>query len=161
MAGGATYSEARSCYEISREFGKEVYLATTHMITPKTFTRQISLLSRGRKELGLPADRAPPKMPAWMSEPPPGAQQPKPASPQLVANGRPQAHAQSQPPTAAMQQMKLAPQQAAPHQSHASSRPASSTTPEPSKSTFKDPAQMAKEKEGKKEKKHHFKVWKN
>ncbi|KAK5938534.1 syntaxin binding protein 1 [Knufia obscura] len=160
MAGGATYSEARSCYEISREFGKEVYLATTHMITPKTFTRQVSLLSRGRRELGLPTDQAPPKMPAWMSEPPPAAQQPKSASPQPVANGRPQVQSQPQPPTAAMQKMNLAPQ---PPQSHSSSnaRPASSSKPEPPKSTFKDPAQMAKEKEGKKEKKHHFKVWKN
>ena len=169
VAGGATYSEARSCYEISREFGKEVYLATTHMITPKSFTRQVSLLSRGRRELGLPADQAAPKMPAWMSDPPPGAQQPKPASPQPAANGRPsgQTQAQAQPPTAAMENMHLAPQQPQGpqgpqrHQSHGSSRPASSSKPEPAKSTFKDPAQMAKEKEGKKEKKHHFKVWKN
>ncbi|KIW21181.1 hypothetical protein PV08_01761 [Exophiala spinifera] len=78
VAGGATYSEARACYEVSRMAGKEVFLATTHMITPKNFLRQVSLLSSGRKQLDLPLDRTQPKLPAWMSEPPPQAQQPRP-----------------------------------------------------------------------------------
>lgn len=168
MAGGATYSEARACYEISRDFGKEVYLATTHMITPKSFNRQVSLLSRSRKELGLPVDRAVPQMPPWMSDPPPGSQQPKPTVPQAVANGRPpqQIPPAAQPPTVAMAKMNLAPQSQA--QAQPSSRPATSSSSkaekhhkEESKSTFKTPAELAKEKEGKKEKKHHFKVWKN
>ncbi|KAK5098390.1 syntaxin binding protein 1 [Lithohypha guttulata] len=173
MAGGATYSEARSCYEIAREYGKEVYLATTHMITPRSFTRQVSLLSRSRRELGLPMDRDPPKMPAWMSEPPPAAMQPKPPQPQSIPNGKPpfqtqaqpQPQPQPQPPVAAMQKMNLAPQ----GQPQVNNRPSSSrqetkhdSKHEPPKSTFKTPAELAKEKaEGKKEKKHHFKVWKN
>lgn len=102
IAGGATYAEARACYEVSRMAGKEVFLATTNMITPKNFLRQISLLSAGRKQLDLPADRAAPRLPAWLSEPPSQAQQPRP---QLGPNGRP---ADSMPPpTQAMQNMSL------------------------------------------------------
>jgi len=104
MAGGATYAEARACYEVSRMAGKEVFLATTHMITPKTFLRQVSLLSAGRKQLDLPMDRAAPKLPAWMSEPPPQALQPRPQQP---ANGRPPER--KQPPTAAMANMNINP----------------------------------------------------
>jgi len=96
VAGGATYAEARACYDVSRMAGKEVFLVSTHMVTPKTFLRHVSLLSASRKQLGLPADQAPPKLPAWMSEPPPQALQPKPQAP---PNGGP--------PTAAMQNMSL------------------------------------------------------
>ena len=159
MAGGATYSEARSCYEISQQFGKEVFLATTHMLTPKTFTRQVSMLSRGRGELALPVDSGPPKLPAWMSEPPPGAAKPPTVQQPQTSNGRPAkvvSEPQPVPPTAQMQRMNLTPQP----QSHSSGRPASSARPEPPKSTFKDPAQLAKEKEGKKDKKSHFNMFK-
>lgn len=96
IAGGATYAESRACYEVSRMAGKEVFLASTHMVTPKNFLRQISLLSSGRKQLNLPADQAPPKLPAWMSEPPPQALQPRPQAP---PNGGP--------PTDAMRNMSL------------------------------------------------------
>ncbi|EXJ78628.1 hypothetical protein A1O1_09029 [Capronia coronata CBS 617.96] len=85
VAGGATYAEARACYDVSKTAGKEIFLATTHMITPKNFLRQLSLLSAGRKQLDLPIDRAPPKLPTWMSEPPPQSLQPKPQAP---PNGR-------------------------------------------------------------------------
>jgi syntaxin-binding protein 1 len=102
VAGGATYTEARACYEVSRMAGKEVFLATTHMITPKTFLRQLSLLSSGRKQLDLPADRPPPKLPSWMSDPPPQAQQPRPQAP---PKGPPQD--QFRPPTNAMANMNL------------------------------------------------------
>ena len=102
MAGGATYAEARACYEVSRMAGKEVFLATTHMTTPKNFLRQVSLLSAGRKQLDLPMDRAPPKIPAWMTEPPPQALQAKPQQP---PNGRPPNS--NQPPTSAMANMNI------------------------------------------------------
>jgi syntaxin-binding protein 1 len=98
MGGGATYAEARACYEVSRMAGKEVFLATTHMVTPKSFLRQVSLLSAGRKQLDLPMDRQAPRLPAWMSERPPQAQQPPSHA---GANG------QSGPPTAAMGKMNL------------------------------------------------------
>ncbi|KIW86379.1 hypothetical protein Z517_01775 [Fonsecaea pedrosoi CBS 271.37] len=103
VAGGATYAEARACYEVSQMAGKEVFLATTHMITPKTFLRQVSQLSAGRRQLDLPMDRAAPRLPAWMTEPPPQAQpQPRPQQP---ANGRPPEKVR--PPTDAMANMNL------------------------------------------------------
>ncbi|KAI1610850.1 Sec1-like protein [Exophiala viscosa] len=104
MAGGATYAEARACSEVSRMAGKEIFLATTHMHTPKSFLRQVSLLSTGRKQLDLPADRPAPKLPAWISEPPPQAQQP--ARPQAPPNGRPSDP--TRPPTEVMQRMNIA-----------------------------------------------------
>ncbi|KIW87991.1 uncharacterized protein Z519_11576 [Cladophialophora bantiana CBS 173.52] len=103
VAGGATYAEARACYDVSRMAGKEVFLATTHMITPKNFLRQVSQLSAGRRQLDLPMDRAAPRLPAWMSEPPPQAQQQ--SRPQQPANGRPPDKAR--PPTEAMANMNL------------------------------------------------------
>ncbi len=114
MGGGATYAEARACYEVSRMAGREVFLATTHMITPKTFLRQVSLLSSGRKQLDLPMDRAPPKLPAWMSEPPPQAQQPRPPQ-QTSPNGR-----SPNPPISAMASVNL---------NSGTSRPASGAPP--------------------------------
>lgn len=160
MAGGATYSEARACYDISREFGREVYLASTHMITPKSFNRQVSMLSHGRRELGLPMDQGPPKLPAWMSDPPPEALRPKP-EPAKSANGR--SSGSSQPPTDAMRRMNISSQPTAqqpPKQQpvQSSSRPVSSSKPDPPKSTFKGPAEFAQEKD--KKKKHHLNPFK-
>ena len=105
MAGGATYAEARACYEVSHVMGKEVFLATSHMITPKTYLRQVGLLSSGRKQLELPMDRAPPKLPAWMSDAPPQTQQLEPSRPQQPSNGRPPDNVR--PPTDAMRDMNL------------------------------------------------------
>lgn len=163
MAGGATYSEARACYDVSREFSREVYLASTHMITPKSFSRQVSMLSHSRRELGLPMDQGPSKLPAWTSDPPPEALRPKP-EPTKSANGR---SGSSQPPIDAMRKMNITPQPAAqqaapqaPKQQpvQSSSRPVSSSRSDPPKSTFKGPAEMAQEKD--KKKKHHFNVFK-
>lgn len=99
MAGGATYSEARACYEVSQSMGKDVFLATSHMITPKTFLRQVSLLSASRRQLNLPMDRAAPQLPEWMSDPPPQSQS------QPSSNGRPPES--TGPPTDAMRKMNL------------------------------------------------------
>ena len=68
MAGGATYSEARACYEVSQTMSKEVYLATSHMLTPKLFLRQVGDLSTDRRRLDLPIERPPPKAPAHLFE---------------------------------------------------------------------------------------------
>jgi len=46
MAGGATYSESRACYEISKTAGKDIFLATSHMITPAMFVRQVGDFSQ-------------------------------------------------------------------------------------------------------------------
>ena len=91
MAGGATYAEARACYEISDQYQKEVFLTTSHMHTPKTFLRQVGLLSSGRKMLGLPEDQPLPSLPAWVheKEPAPQAAQQHPSIPKQAASGRP------------------------------------------------------------------------
>ncbi|KAK2737667.1 vacuolar sorting protein VPS33/slp1 [Myotisia sp. PD_48] len=80
MAGGATYSEARSCYEVTQQSNKDVYLATSHMLTPGLYLRQVGDLSASKRQLDLPGDRPKPQAPAHLfeSEPPPA---PKPAPP--------------------------------------------------------------------------------
>jgi syntaxin-binding protein 1 len=68
MAGGATYSESRACYEVSRNSGKDIFLATSEMLTPALFVRQIADLSLDRRRLNLPSDRPRPKAPAHLFE---------------------------------------------------------------------------------------------
>ena len=68
VAGGATYSESRACYEISKQFNRDVYLATTHMVTPNLFLRQVGDLSVDRRRLDLPLDRPPRKAPLHVFE---------------------------------------------------------------------------------------------
>lgn len=86
MAGGATYSESRACYEISRTFGKDVYLATSHMLNPSLFLRQVGDLSVDRRRLDLPADRPKPKAPAHLFEKEP-AQSQTPLQPSIAGLG--------------------------------------------------------------------------
>jgi syntaxin-binding protein 1 len=79
MAGGATYSEARACYEVSKTGGRDVFLATSHMITPAMYVRQVGDLSVDRRRLDLPVDRPKPKAPAHLfarNDPPPPAAPP-------------------------------------------------------------------------------------
>ena len=61
MAGGATFSESRVCYDISQNSSKDVYLATSHMQTPNSFIEQVRQLSDDRSMLNLPVDREPPR----------------------------------------------------------------------------------------------------
>ena len=68
MAGGATYSESRACYEVSRQYSRDVFLASSHMITPSLFIRQLSDLSVDRRRLDLPLDRPPRKAPPHVFE---------------------------------------------------------------------------------------------
>lgn len=86
VAGGATYSEARACYEVSEKHNRDVFLATTHMATPKKFIADLRMLRADRRRLDLPLDRPPPRAPAHLFErpaPPPapatqgGSQQPR------------------------------------------------------------------------------------
>ena len=84
MAGGATYSESRACYEVSRTFSKDIYMATSHMLTPSLFLRQVGDLSVDRRRLDLPADRPPPKAPAHIYE---REAAPQLAQPQLPTSG--------------------------------------------------------------------------
>lgn len=63
MAGGATYSESRACYEVSKATGKDVFLATSHMVTPALYVKQVGDLTADRRRLDLPVDRPKPKAP--------------------------------------------------------------------------------------------------
>lgn len=123
MAGGATYAEARACYEISHQYQKEVFLTTSHMHTPKTFLRQVGLLSSGRKMLDLPEDQPLPSLPAWVREkvPTPRTAQQQPSIPRRPASGRPPDRIQA--PTEAMGRMNM---NSAPQNGH---RPIQLNTP--------------------------------
>ncbi|RDA85676.1 hypothetical protein CP532_4634 [Ophiocordyceps camponoti-leonardi (nom. inval.)] len=68
MAGGATFSESRVCYEIGRDRGRDVILVTSHMLTPGLFIRQVGDLSRDRRQLDLPMDRPKARAPAHLYE---------------------------------------------------------------------------------------------
>ena len=68
MAGGATYSESRVCYEVSDSSAKDVFLTSSHMLHPGLFLRQLGELSVDRRRLDLPADRPKPKPPACLYE---------------------------------------------------------------------------------------------
>lgn len=73
MAGGATYSESRACYELSDSLSKDVFLTTSHMLTPSLFLRQVGDLSVDKRRLNLPVDKPKPNAPAHLFEkdPPP------------------------------------------------------------------------------------------
>lgn len=81
MAGGATYGEARACYETSQAYGKDVFLATSHMLSPSLFLHQLGDLSADRRRLDIPAERPKRTAPAHLFEqetppqPPPQQQQ--------------------------------------------------------------------------------------
>lgn len=75
VAGGATYSESRACYEVSRTHEKDIYLATSHMLNPSLFLRQVGDLSVDRRRLDLPADRPKLKAPAHLFEKEPAQSQ--------------------------------------------------------------------------------------
>lgn len=103
VAGGATYSESRACYEVGRKTGREVFLVTSHMLTPALFVRQLGDLSTDKRRLGIPAEQPKPQAPAHLFEP---DEQPKPP----VVQQQPQAQQQRQqaaPPTQQMGAMDL------------------------------------------------------
>lgn len=68
MAGGATYSESRVCYDVGRATSREVFLVTSHMLTPSLFVRQVSDLSADKRRLGIPAEQPKPQAPAHLFE---------------------------------------------------------------------------------------------
>ncbi|KAF9894729.1 vacuolar sorting protein VPS33/slp1 [Aspergillus nanangensis] len=140
MAGGATYGEARACYEMSQTFGKDIILATSHMLTPALYLRQVGDLSVDRRRLDIPAERPKQTAPAHLFEkdappqPPPQPVQKKSPLPRL----NPPA-----PPSAAMGAMSLGSGSQKP-----TNGSASTATPAPSSS------KLSKEK--KEKKRHHF-----
>ncbi len=147
MAGGATYAESRTCYEVSQSSSREVFLATSHMLTPGLFLRQLGDLSTDRRRLDLPLDRPAPQAPRHLFEPDP---EPKMAPPSgsSMAPAPPAKQPSTAATAAALGAMKLGPgggmaanngpgHQPLPSQPQGSSRP-----PE--------------KKEKDKKKKHHF-----
>lgn len=68
MAGGATFSESRSCYEVGAAMNRDVFLATSHMLTPQLFVRQVGDLSVDKRRLDIPMERPPPRAPAHLFE---------------------------------------------------------------------------------------------
>lgn len=158
MAGGATYAESRACYEISQSGPREVFLATSHMLAPALFLRQLGDLAVDRRRLDLPADRPPIRPPQHLFEPDP-ALQPKQDAPPARPNPSPLPPTPAPNPNAtaaALGAMRL--------NSHGSGsgsgidpngslsqhlqRPGPSSAPKP-------PEKKDKEK-GEKKKKHHF-----
>lgn len=63
IVGGATYSESRICYEISKTHGRDVILITTNMLTTKKWLQNLSMLKLPRELLCLPIDQPPLKIP--------------------------------------------------------------------------------------------------
>lgn len=138
MAGGATYSESRACYEASSSLNKDIFLATSHMLTPSLYLRQVGDLSVDRRRLDLPADRPKPRAPDHLFEkemPPP------PKSPAQVES-------RSQPPFVGMQNLRV-------NDSSTPSRPANGQMSQASMS-HNAKLSKGKDKEGEKKKKHHF-----
>lgn len=68
MAGGATYSESRACYDVGKKENRDVVLVTSHMLTPGLFVRQVADLSVERRRLDLPVERPAKRPPAWLVE---------------------------------------------------------------------------------------------
>jgi syntaxin-binding protein 1 len=145
VAGGATYSEARACYEVSHKTSRDIFLITSHMMTPSLYLRQLGDLSVNRRGLRLPIDAPPPKAPAHLFEKPePPRPSPSPAAAKPVAGGLPSRPGGGGPPTAAMAAMNVGSGRA-----HGAQNTAQGSRLQPGKLS-KD-----HEKE-KKKKKHHF-----
>ena len=146
MAGGATYSESRACYEISETFNKDVFLASSHMLTPSLFLRQVGDLSVDKRRLHLPAEQPKPQAPAHLFEKEP------PQAPSKQAPATSQSH---HPPIGAMGNMNLNPR---PHAASNGTGKSSSRPAAPPHVEAYSKASLTKDKDKDKDKKkrHHF-----
>lgn len=152
MAGGATYAEARACYEVSRVSQKDVFLATSHMITPGLFLRQLGDLSVDKRRLDIPAERPKPKAPAHLFE-----TEPQPKPPPMTQPQPPLKSSRSPvPPTAGLGAMTISStndsRAKTPNGSMKQSQVPSPVPPPPSGKLVK----KERDKEMDKKKKHHF-----
>ena len=145
MAGGATYSESRACYEVSQSSNKDVFLATSHMLTPSLYLRQVGDLSVDKRRLDLPAERPRPQAPAHLFD----REQP---TPRQATNFQ-----QVQPPVDSMGAMNLSSNRA---NANVSSNGAIKGHPlPPAPLIAAQPANSKlskKDKDPEKKKKHHF-----
>lgn len=137
MAGGATYSEARACYNVGKATNREVYLVTSHMLTPGLFIRQVGDLSMEKRRLNIPAEMPKPQAPRHLFEPDhqPKPQQPPPQAQQKVPSPAP--------PTQQMGAINL--------NGSANGQPPTGTA-----SKANNGAKLTKDPEKKEKKKHHF-----
>ena len=144
VAGGATWSESRVCYEVGRQTGREVMLVTSHMLNPELFFRQVADLSADSRRLGIPAEAPKPRAPAHLFEadPQPKAQAPPPPQQQQQQQQRAQA-----PPTQQMGDMSLTGGPNGPRAQPQAQQPVANSS-----------AKLTKEREPEKKekKKHHF-----
>ncbi|KAF2754443.1 Sec1-like protein [Pseudovirgaria hyperparasitica] len=148
VAGGATYSESRACYEVSRATSRDVFLVTSHMLTPGLFMRQLGDLGVDKRRLGIPAEQPKRKAPAHLFEPEAQAKPIVSAGAQRPG-GLPSGPA---PPTAAMGKISLsagAPQ----GRSAANGTPSAALAAAQQASSGKI---SGKEKDPDKKKRHHF-----
>lgn len=129
MAGGATYSESRACYEISELCSKDIFLTTSHMVTPSLYLRQVGDLSVDKRRLNLPVEQPRPKAPAHLFE-----KEPSP-----------------QPPQHRVTQMREEPAQRSANDAGGHLHPESMLP-----STSSRPVRKDKEKDVERKKKHHF-----
>ncbi|KAL8970301.1 MAG: hypothetical protein Q9183_001590 [Haloplaca sp. 2 TL-2023] len=145
MAGGATYSESRSCYEVSQALNKDVYLTTTHMLTPSLFLRQVGDLSVDRRRLGLPIDRPKPRAPDHLFEK---------DMPPLPSQPPPQKEPRLPPPSEDMQRLQVSDEgtQSRPP----NGRPQDLKGSQPQSSSSISSRLTKTSKDGEKKKKHHF-----
>lgn len=108
VAGGATYSESRVCYEISEKHNRDVCLVTSHLVSPNKYLEDLRLLNADRRRLNLPIDQPPPKAPAHLFErPAPPPQQVRPQAPQGMGMGGQMPAGGPRPPTKALGAMTL------------------------------------------------------
>ncbi|KAK9374285.1 Sec1-like protein [Lipomyces chichibuensis] len=91
IAGGMTYAETRSAYEISNAHNKEVIIGSDNFLTPTDWLHQLSRLRMRRRDLNLAADQPDPEMPAYLLERDPPPQQ------YITSQGRNGKQAQSAP----------------------------------------------------------------
>ena len=149
IAGGATYSESRACYEVSHTFNKDVFLATTHMLTPSLYLRQVGDLSVDKRRLDLPAERPKPRAPAHLF-----AKEPqRPPEPYAKQPSTLQSH---QPPTVTMGALSLDRNSNAAPNGAASDRPKQAASSAPVQPLSSKVGKKDKEKDPDKKKKHHF-----
>ncbi|GAA5827126.1 hypothetical protein JCM11251_001128 [Rhodosporidiobolus azoricus] len=103
VAGGATYSEVRTVYKVSAAANKDVYLGTTHLLTPQSFAADLANLERG----GSGSSHLAAKFEKASKPLPPRA----PGIPQQAFDHRYQQRVQSPPPPPPQQKQAPAPQQ--------------------------------------------------
>ena len=147
MAGGATYSESRACYDVGRTTGREIFLAASHMLTPQLFIRQVRDLSEDKRRLGIPAEQPKPTAPQHLFEP---DEQPKPQQPPQQAQAPTQQRPGGpRPPEQAMADMNLngRPNGGAPQQG------AFQNLPNQAQPVANSSAKLSKDKD---KKRHHF-----